>query len=102
VAQQLALEMAAINGRVIFFGGLPSDKSIVPLDTNLIHYKQILVTGTTKASLQHIRKTLDLLESRLIRVDDLIHDRYAIDQIEEAMAKLAEGRGLKHTIVFEV
>ncbi len=100
VAQQLALEMAAINGRVIFFGGLPSDKSIVPLDTNLIHYKQILVTGTTKASLQHIRKTLDLLESRLIRVDDLIRDRYAIDQIGEAMAKLAEGRGLKHTIVF--
>lgn len=100
-AQQLALEMAAINGRVIFFGGLPSDNCIVPLDTNLIHYKQILVTGTTRASLRHIRKTLDLLESRLIRVDDLIRDRYAIDRIEEAMSKLAAGRGLKHTIVFE-
>jgi L-iditol 2-dehydrogenase len=101
-AQQLALELVTINGRVIFFGGLPADKSIVPLDTNLIHYKQILVTGTTKASLRHIRKTLDLLEGGLIRVDDLIRDRYTIDQITEAMTKLSEGRGLKHTIVFEV
>ncbi len=101
MAQQLALELAATNGRVIFFGGLPSDNCIVPLDTNLIHYKQVLVTGTTKASLQHIRKTLDLLESRLIRVDDLIRDRYRIEQIEEAMAKLAAGQGLKHTIVFD-
>jgi L-iditol 2-dehydrogenase len=100
-AQQLALELAAINGRVIFFGGLPAGNRIVPIDTNLIHYKQILVTGTTKASLQHIRKTLNLLESRLIQVDDLVRDRYAIDQIEEAMAKMAAGQGLKHAIVFD-
>jgi L-iditol 2-dehydrogenase len=101
MAQPLALELAATNGRVIFFGGLPADKSVVPLDTNLIHYKQILVTGTTKASLEHIRKTLDLLESGLIQVDDLIRDRYALAQIEEAMTNLAGGRGLKHTILFE-
>jgi L-iditol 2-dehydrogenase len=100
-AQQLALELAAINGRIIFFGGLPADTAIVPLNTNLIHYKQLIVTGTTKASLHHIRRTLDLLERRLIQVEDLIRDRYAIDQVEEAMVRLANGQGLKHAIQFD-
>ena len=100
-AQQLALELAAVNGRIIFFGGLPADKATVPLDTNLIHYRQLIVTGTTRASLHHIRRTLDLLERRLIQLEDLIQDRYGIDRIEEAVVKLAKGLGLKHTIQFE-
>ncbi len=100
-AQQLALELAAINGRVIFFGGLPAETAIVPLNTNLIHYRQLIVTGTTRASLHHIRRTLELLERRLIQVEDLIQDRYAIDRIEEAMVRLANGQGLKHAIQFD-
>src|SRR5438876_468410 len=45
--QALAIELAAVNGRVVFFGGLPKDRAVVPLDTNLIHYRQLMVTGTT-------------------------------------------------------
>jgi L-iditol 2-dehydrogenase len=95
------LELAAINGRVVFFGGLPTEKAIVPLNTNLIHYRQLMVTGTTRASLHHIRRTLELLERRLIQVEDLIQDRYAIDRIEEAMGNLVNGQGLKHAIQFD-
>ena len=47
--QTRAIELAAVNGRVVFFGGLPKGKSVVPLDTNIIHYKQLIVTGTTRA-----------------------------------------------------
>jgi L-iditol 2-dehydrogenase len=101
-AQQMALELAAINGRVVFFGGLPAEQRIVPLDTNLIHYRQLLVTGTTKASLEHLRKTLDLLENRQLQVENLVRDTYSIDQIEEAISKMATGQGLKHAIVFDV
>jgi len=100
-AQQLALELAAVNGRVIFFGGLPAETAIVPLNTNLIHYRQLIVTGTTRASLHHIRRTLELLERRLIQVEDLILDRYEIGRIEEAMVRLANGQGLKHAIEFD-
>jgi len=35
--QTQALELAALEGRVIFFGGVPASKQPVPLDTNLIH-----------------------------------------------------------------
>ena len=44
-AQVAALELAAINGRVMFFGGLPEGRNKVALDTNLVHYKQITIIG---------------------------------------------------------
>ena len=71
-AQQIALELAAINGRVIFFGGLPADKAHVSLNTNLIHYKQLEVTGTTRQSLSQYRRTLRLVASGRINIKDLI------------------------------
>ena len=45
--QQTAFGLAGLNGRVMFFGGLPKGKSTVELDTNEIHYKQLTVAGTT-------------------------------------------------------
>lgn len=45
-AQQAAFGLAALDGRVNFFGGLPKGKEKVELDTNIIHYKQLSVTGT--------------------------------------------------------
>ena len=40
--QQDALTYASIDGRVNFFGGLPKGKEKVELDTNIIHYKQLI------------------------------------------------------------
>ena len=85
--QQISIELAAVNGRVIFFGGLPADKANVPLNTNLIHYKQIWVTGTTRASLIQIRKTLNLLENKQISVKDLISSRQKLENIHLAFEK---------------
>jgi L-iditol 2-dehydrogenase len=99
--QTRAIELAAVNGRVIFFGGLPKGKSIVPLDTNLIHYRQLVVTGTTRQSLRHFQKTLDLIATRAIDVEDLITSTHPIDDIEVAIANAANGRGLKTRIAFE-
>jgi L-iditol 2-dehydrogenase len=99
-AQAAALDLAAVNGRVLFFGGLPAGKALVPLDTNLIHYKQLMVTGTARASLAQIRRSLRLLEDALIRVADLISTRSPLEEIHAAFRKAAQGIGLKHAIVF--
>ena len=46
-AQKEALEIAGIYGRINFFGGLPPQVKEVALPSNLIHYKELVVTGTT-------------------------------------------------------
>ena len=100
--QTRALELAAVNGRVIFFGGLPKGKSLVPLDTNIIHYKQLMVTGTTRQSLKHFQKVLDLISNRLIEVEDLITSTHSLDDIQTAINNAAQASGLKTRIAFMV
>lgn len=100
-AQQIALEIAAINGRIVFFGGLPADKAKVTLDTNLIHYKQLEVTGTTRQSLRQYRRTLQLVASGRIQVKDLISSRTALGDIQSALENISRARSLKSAIYFE-
>ncbi|MBD3305178.1 alcohol dehydrogenase catalytic domain-containing protein [candidate division KSB3 bacterium] len=99
--QTLALELTALNGRVLFFGGLPADKATVSLNTNIIHYKQLLVTGTTRSSLSQFRTTLALIANGLIEVKDLITSRATLDEMQRTIENVAKGIGLKSTIVFE-
>lgn len=100
-AQQVALELAAINGRVIFFGGLPPDKAHVSLNTNLIHYKQLEVTGTTRQSLSQYRRTLRLVACGRISIKDLISSRTALEEIQSALDNISQARSLKSAIYFE-
>jgi L-iditol 2-dehydrogenase len=98
--QQDALSYAAVDGRVNFFGGLPKGKEMVELDTNIIHYKQLVLTGTTRSSLWHYRKTLNFIASGIVDIDPLITHRYKINDIKTALDNLANAVGLKHVIVF--
>jgi L-iditol 2-dehydrogenase len=99
--QTMALELAAMNGKVLFFGGLPADKAVVGLDTNLLHYKLLLVTGMTRSSLAQFRKTIDLIAHGLIEVKDLITARSTIDDLQTTIANVSQGTGLKSAIVFD-
>jgi len=100
-AQQIALEIAAINGRIIFFGGLPADKAKVSLNTNLIHYKQLEVTGTTRQSLAQYRRTLKLVACGRINVKDLISSRTALRDIQGILDNISQARSLKSAIYFK-
>ena len=99
-AQEKSLELMAVNGRVLFFGGLPKGAKAC-LDTNLIHYRQLKVTGTTRASLIQFRRTLDLIEKGLIEVKDLISSRFSIEDFVKAVEKASNADGLKNVIIFQ-
>lgn len=100
-AQVNALKLAAVNGRVLFFGGLPADRAVVGLDTNLIHYRQLWVTGTARQSLSQFRQVLRLIEDGLVNVEDLVSARWPLEKIGEAFQAVMRGEGLKHVVSFE-
>jgi L-iditol 2-dehydrogenase len=99
-AQVLALEVVGVNGRVMFFGGLPEGKSKVPLDTNLVHYKQITITGTSRQSLIQYRQTLALVASGRLVVKDLVTMRTPLEEIRASFEQVMQGKGLKNVIEF--
>ena len=98
--QRESFSLAALDGRINFFGGLPKGKSLVELDTNVIHYKQLAVTGTTRSSLEHYRKTLSLIASGLLDVDSLATHSYPLKDVEKALNNAVNAVGLRHVITF--
>jgi len=98
--QQLSVEIAAKLGRINFFGGLPKGREQVALNTNLIHYNGLVVTGTTGASLAHYEQAIQLIENGKINAKSVISKRFSIEQVEEAFEYALSGRGLKTVLEF--
>jgi L-iditol 2-dehydrogenase len=94
-AQEESLQLAASNGRINFFGGLPKDRSAITIDANLVHYKELLVTGTTGCSTADCRRAVSILESERIDVDELISSRFPLNRALEAFEAAADRRSLK-------
>ena len=99
-AQAMSLELMAMNGRINFFGGLPAGKDRVELLTNLIHYKQLVVTGSARASLRQYRTCMRLVESGVLDIDRIVTAEYPLEKYEEAISNARQGIGLKNVFVF--
>lgn len=98
--QTQALEMATIGARIIFFGGIPASKTPVGLDTNIIHYKQLIVSGTTRASLSQYRRTLKFISSGVLNIKPLITNYFPLNEIHKAIDYAKKGIGYKNVIKF--
>lgn len=100
-AQIQSLSYMNMNGRLLFFGGLPKDKENVMINTNLIHYKQLSIHGCTKQSVSEYRLCAKLVNDKRIPLGLIMSDTYRIDEFPKAMENAAAARGLKHVIVFD-
>ena len=99
-AQAESFSYMAMNGRCLFFGGLPKDRSHVSIDANQIHYKQLRIFGSTRSSIRQYRTCLKLVASGRLPLERLVTHRFTLDQYEEAFEAAAMGAGLK--CVFEM
>jgi L-iditol 2-dehydrogenase len=93
--QQQALSIAAKGGRINFFAGLPAGKESVPLNINIIHYREIFVFGTSSQSIYDFRKTLELVSSGVLNVKRFITHRFSLDDAIKAFEVASSRAGLK-------
>ncbi len=94
-AQQDAIVMAKNRARINFFGGLPKDKSRVLLDTNIIHYKELFITGAHGAMPIHHLHAIELIASGTIDVKPFISDSYALEDIVKAFEAAESHSGMR-------
>lgn len=94
-AQVDALKMAKNRARVNFFGGLPKDRSLVTLDTNIIHYKELFVHGAHGAMPIHHLKAIELISSGTIDAKKYISHKFSFDNIMEAFAVSESHTGMR-------
>lgn len=93
-AQADAIYMAKNRARINFFGGLPKG-SMVTLDTNMIHYKELFITGAHGAMPIHHGRAIDLIASGRIDMKKFVTHTFPLERITEAFATAEGHAGLR-------
>ena len=90
--------MAARQGRISFFGGLPKDNPIISLDSNLVHYRELMIIGANGSSPAHNKKALSLIADGSVPVADLITHRLPLAEVLDAIEIVSRGEAIKVTV----
>ena len=98
VTQEQAIAMAARNGRISFFGGLPKTNPTITCDSNLVHYRQLHIHGANGSAPEHNRQALEYIASGQVPVKDLITVRLPLERALEAFEIVAAGKAIKVTV----
>ncbi|MDO9458278.1 zinc-dependent dehydrogenase [Nocardioides sp.] len=98
VTQEQAISMAARQGRISFFGGLPKNDPFIKADSNLIHYRQLHVHGANGSSPEHNKRALQYISTGQVPVKDLITAHVALDDVLDAFALVKAGEAIKVTV----
>jgi L-iditol 2-dehydrogenase len=101
IAQSQSTEYMNMNGKILFFGGLPKDKENILLNSNTIHYKQLSIHGCTKQSVYDYRLCSKLVNDKRIPLNLIVSETYSLDEFDRALENAAAARGLKHVITFD-
>jgi L-iditol 2-dehydrogenase len=94
-AQESALDLAAISGRINYFGGLPKDRPTINFDSNLVHYKELVVTATTACSTADCWQATQIINSGLVDLSDVVSQRFPLKDAVAAFAAAEDRKSLK-------
>jgi L-iditol 2-dehydrogenase len=98
VAQEQAVQMAARRGRISFFGGLPKTNPFIQLDSNLVHYRELMIMGANGSAPEHNKRALEYISTGQVPVKDLITVRLPLERAIDAFDIVAKGEAIKVTI----
>lgn len=94
----LTLGVVRPQGVVNLFAGFPPGQS-VSLDPNQVHYGEIVLSGSQNATTDQYRRTLMLLSS-VPHIDEVVTNRYNIEDSPEAYSSRLAMDGLKSLVEF--
>ena len=94
-AQADALEIAGKGARVEYFGGLPKSAPTAVLNTNHLHYKELVVTGSYSEKMSDFQASQALIQSGRFPADRIITHTLPLARITEAFPLMESGEALK-------
>ncbi len=95
LAQADALEIAGKGARVEFFGGLPKSNPTALLNTNHLHYKELMVSGSYSEKISDFRTAYHLIQSGRFPADRFITQELPLERIHESFTMMESGEALK-------
>lgn len=83
--QEQALRLVAKRGAINFFGGLPQHSSKITVDSNIVHYRECIVTGSHGSVPRQNVAAMELIKSGKVEVKKLTTHRFGLDSINTAI-----------------
>ncbi|MDP4092136.1 MAG: zinc-dependent dehydrogenase [Bacillota bacterium] len=89
------------NGGILnIFGGPPAGQPIT-LDPRWVHYGEITITGSFASTPDDFKKALELIASGEIIVEDMISDRFTLDNMLDAVERAKNQDMIKGIVLFK-
>ena len=85
------------GGRVQWFGGLKSGTCIA-LDCHRIHYGELTLYGVYHGTPLDVHRAFELIASGVIDTQSLLSDELPLEQVEEGLRMMMEGKAIKVVI----
>jgi L-iditol 2-dehydrogenase len=89
------IKMLSPGGSVSIFSGLPPHLSRVQVDSNLIHYGEIAITGAYGCTARHNWEAIELISSATPVLGEIITNRVGLDNIKEGLENVNLKMSLK-------
>lgn len=93
--QEQAVEAVRKRGTVVLFGGVPKTNPMTTLNSNLIHYNEITVTGAFSYPAEKHREALQLLNEGKITASRYVGKEVGLDGIVAGIKAAESGEALK-------
>ncbi len=93
--QEQALDLVRKRGTVMLFASLPVGRSMLNIDSRLIHYKELRVIGSSDSTPEHVKKAVEILSGKDFPADRIVTHVLPLDGIEEAFALMRSGESLR-------
>lgn len=93
-AVKLGIDVSAICGTINFFAGVYPSSSI-DFDPNIVHYKQLVITGSHDFTPHDFTMALKLMEYGIVKVKPIISHVIPLSDISSAFDIVANQKGLK-------
>lgn len=97
-ATEQAFPSVRKQGSIGLFGGFPPN-SVLPVDPNVIHYNELVLTGSQNATYDQYQRVLGLLP-RLGDLRQIVSHTFRIDDAPKAYESRLEQEGLKSEVDF--
>lgn len=93
--QQQAVELVRKRGTVVIYGGVPKTAPMTELDSNLIHYGEITVTGAFSYPATGLADALEMIAKGAVHPEKYIGATVGLSEIVQGIDKIKSGQALK-------
>ena len=94
-AQSEALRIVNHGGTICLFGGINKSINVPIIDSNMIHYKELCVYGTTGSNKDNVKEALTLISKNQVQFEKIFSEKFPLNSLEKAFKVAGKGNKLK-------